>query len=380
MEQDPTGQERAAAARDVVPHSVSVVIPVYQGERTLPALLEEISPLSDGVLSPAGRSVVVAEVVLVHDNGPDHSARVMRELAQAYPFVRTVWLSRNFGQHAATLAGMASSGSDWVATLDEDGQHDPASIPAMVDTAVEQQADVVYGKPVNPPPHGFARNLASRSAKILLRTSTGRQSATDFQSYRLVLGEVARSVAAYAGVGVYLDVAMGWVARRIATCPIELREEGDRPSGYSMRSLVSHFWRMVLSSGTRALRIVSLLGVLFAIGGFFLALYFLVARLVWGFEAPQGWPTIIVALLLIGGAVLFSLGVIAEYIGVAVNMAMGKPLYLIVSDAADGPLGRIETVPRASAIEGPAPDQSVASPSPESNRPPAVSRPGAPNR
>jgi undecaprenyl-phosphate 4-deoxy-4-formamido-L-arabinose transferase len=379
MEHDPTGHGPAPAPRDVVPHSVSVVIPVYQGERTLPTLLEEITPLSEGVLSPAGRSVVVAEVLLVHDNGPDDSARVMRELAEAYPFVRPVWLSRNFGQHAATLAGMASSGGDWVATLDEDGQHDPASIPAMVDTAVEQQADVVYGKPVNPPPHGFARNLASRSAKILLRTSTGRQSATDFQSYRLVLGEVARSVAAYAGVGVYLDVAMGWVARRIATCPIELREEGDRPSGYSMRSLVSHFWRMVLSSGTRALRIVSLLGVVFAIGGFLLALYFLVARLVWGFEAPQGWPTIIVALLLIGGAVLFSLGVIAEYIGVAVNMAMGKPLYLIVSDAADGPLGRTETAHRESLEQRRVPDHPVTSPPPEPVRPAAVSRPGVPN-
>jgi undecaprenyl-phosphate 4-deoxy-4-formamido-L-arabinose transferase len=239
---------------------------------------------------------------------------------------------------------MASSGGDWVATLDEDGQHDPASIPSLVDAALDEQADVVYGRPTNPPPHGVLRNAASWAAKRLLRVSTGRQDATDFQSYRLVLGEVARSVAAYAGPGVYLDVAMGWVARYITTHPIQLREEGCRPSGYSFRSLVSHFWRMVLSSGTRALRLVSLLGVGFAIGGFLLAAYFLLARLAWGFEAPQGWPTIIVALLVIGGAVLFSLGVIAEYVGVAVNMAMGKPLYLIVSDRSVGPLGRSEVV------------------------------------
>ena len=327
------------------PHSVSVVIPVYQGALTLPQLLEEIAPLTEGVVSSGGRSVVVEEVLLVHDNGPDESAPVMRRLADQYPFVRTVWLSRNYGQHAATLAGMASSGAEWIATLDEDGQHDPRFIADMVDVAMEQQADVVYGKPTNSAPHGFSRNFASRSSKVLLRISTGRHDATDFQSYRLVLGEVGRSVAAYAGVGVYLDVAMGWVARRIATCPVVLREEGDRPSGYSLRSLLSHFWRMVLSSGTRALRLVSLLGVLFAAGGFLLAAYFLVTKLVWNIEAPQGWPTIMVAMLLIGGAVLFSLGVIAEYIGVAVNMAMGKPLYLIVSDAESGPLGRRGLVP-----------------------------------
>lgn len=332
-------EDLATSGADVLPHRVSVVIPVYQGERTLPGLLAEIEPMTRGVESPAGRSVVVSEVLLVHDNGPDRSAQVMRRLAKQYPFVRTIWLSRNFGQHAATLGGMASSGGDWVATMDEDGQHDPTSIPAMLDVAMGEQADVVYARPTNVAPHGFARNVASRTAKLMLRISTGH-GATDFQSYRLVLGEVARSVAAYAGTGVYLDVAMAWVAKRVSTCPVTLREEGDRPSGYSYRSLVSHFWRMVLSSGTRALRIVSLIGVVFAVSGFLLAAYFLASSLIWGFEAPQGWPSLMVALLLIGGAMLFSLGVIAEYIGVAVDMAMGKPLYLIVSDPDEGPLGR----------------------------------------
>jgi glycosyltransferase involved in cell wall biosynthesis len=322
------------------PHSISVVIPVYQGERTLSALLDEISPLTEPFVTDAGYSAVISEVLLVHDNGPDGSAEVMRGLARRNSWVRSVWLSRNFGQHPATLAGMASSGGDWIVTLDEDGQHDPAAIPAMLDVAMAERADVVYAKPVNEPPHGFLRNSASRLAKSLLRASSESVRSTDFQSYRLILGEVGRSVAAYAGTGVYLDVAVGWVARRVSTCPVVLRTEGDRPSGYSLRSLISHFWRMVLSSGTRALRLVSLLGCLFAIAGFLLAIYFVLAATVWNVDTPQGWPSLMVALLLCSGAVLFSLGVIAEYIGVAVNMAMGKPLYLIVSDPDSGPLGR----------------------------------------
>ena len=110
--------------------------------------------------------------------------------------------------------------------------------------------------------------------------------------------------------------------------------------GYSIRSLTSHFWRMVLSSGTRALRLVSLLGGLFAVGGLLLALYFVLGKLFWHLESPSGWPSLIVVLLVSTGAILFSLGIIAEYLGVAVNMAMGRPLYLIVSDPADGPMGR----------------------------------------
>ncbi len=328
-------------------HSVSVVIPVYQGERTLAALLAEISPLTEPFITAAGHRGVVTEVLLVHDNGPDRSADVIRELSSVHSWARGVWLSRNFGQHPATLAGMASSGGDWIVTLDEDGQHDPAAIPSMLDVAMAEQADVVYAKPTNEAPHGFLRNSASRTAKVLLRASSGSARSTDFQSYRLILGEVGRSVAAYAGTGVYLDVAVGWVARRVTTCPVALRTEGDRQSGYSFRSLTSHFWRMVLSSGTRALRLVSLLGGLFAAAGFLLAVYFVLAATIWNMNTPQGWPSLMVAILLCSGAILFSLGVIAEYIGVAVNMAMGKPLYLIVSDPAVGPLGRMGGQPRS---------------------------------
>lgn len=333
------------------PHSVSVVIPVYQGERTLPALLAEIAPYTRSFSSPGGHEVQVSEVLLVHDNGPDASAEVMRRLAGEYPFVRTIWLSRNFGQHPATLAGIASSGSDWILTMDEDGQHDPGYLGAMLDVAMAERADVVYARPTNTPPHGFVRNLASSASKRLVRISTHEVNATEFQSFRLLLGEVGRSVAAYAGAGVYLDVGLAWVALRVGTCPIVLRGQGDRPSGYSLHTLTSHFWRMVVSSGTRALRLVSLLGIAFAVGGFLLALYFIVAKAFWAAPTPSGWPSLMVALLVCSGAILFSLGIIAEYIGVAVNMAMGKPLYLIVSDPSDGPMGRSVTQGR-SVIQG----------------------------
>jgi glycosyltransferase involved in cell wall biosynthesis len=321
------------------PHEISIVIPVYQGEHTLEGVIAEILPFTELSRTDDGYPFVVREVVLVSDNGPDDSARVMRRLQSQQPVVRTVWLSRNFGQHAATLAGMASSGSEWVVTLDEDGQHDPSEIGGLLDTAMREQASVVYAKPVNPPPHGFLRNSASRGAKWMLSKLFTGSDAPDYQSYRLMLGSIARSVAAYSGSNVYLDVAMGWVAGKVVTSPVTLREEGGRASGYSARRLFSHFWRMILSSGTRALRIVSIIGTIVAFIGVALAIFILIARL-FGNSVPEGWASTIVVVLLGTGAILFSLGVIAEYIGVSVNMAMGKPPYLITSDPANGPLGR----------------------------------------
>ncbi|MFF1942237.1 glycosyltransferase [Rhodococcus qingshengii] len=325
----------------VQPHRISVVVPVYQGEHTLNALIDEILPLTKTQTTPGGRPLVVEEVLLVFDHGPDGSAAVIRELARQHDFIRPIWLSRNFGQHPATLAGMASSGGEWVVTMDEDGQHNPADIGGLLDTALDQQATLVYAQPMNAAPHGALRNAASKSSKWLTTKILSSENSVKYQSFRLVLGEVGRSVAAYAGSEAYLDVALGWIAGEVTTSPVQLREERGRASGYHLRSLLSHFWRMVLSSGTKGLRMVSLIGFLFAVGGLVIVLYVLASYVFFdaGVEV-RGWASTMIVMLFGFGAVLFSLGVIAEYIGVAVKTAMGKPPYLIVSDPAAGPLGR----------------------------------------
>jgi undecaprenyl-phosphate 4-deoxy-4-formamido-L-arabinose transferase len=324
---------------DAAIHRISVVIPVYKGQKTLPGVVREIEDLGEVVTTDGGVQWSVDEVILVHDNGPDRSDETIRALAAEHRFVRPVWLSRNFGQHAATLAGIASSGSEWVVTLDEDGQHDPRQIGVLLSAALEAGAPLVYGKPRNDPPHGAFRNAASRGAKRVVSALSGQKAALDYQSFRLFTGEIGRSVAAYSGAGVYLDIALGWVAPRSVSAPIDLREEGDRPSGYSTRTLLSHFWRLMLSSGTRGLRLVSAMGVLFALAGVVFAIVAAVQRVGNG-SLPEGWTSLIIAILITSGAILFALGVIAEYLGVAVSMAMGKPNYLIVDDPANGPLGR----------------------------------------
>lgn len=322
-----------------VVHRISVVTPVYQGERTLPDLAAEMTALLGEQRSPDGHAWEIVEWLLVHDNGPDGSADTIAALGEQHPFIRPIWLSRNFGQHPATLAGMASSNGDWIVTLDEDGQHDPAEMGRFLDVALRDNAQLVYAEPTNEAPHGALRNLLSKGAKLVFATFLAGGAVQTFQSYRLVLGELGRSVAAYAGAGVYLDVALGWVVGRISSVDVELREEGGRGSGYNLRRLLSHFWRLVLSSGTRGLRVVSALGVIFGLAGIGFAIYIALAT-AFGSTAPEGWTSTMVVVLLSTGAILFSLGVIAEYVGVAVGMAMGKPPYLIISDPGQGPLGR----------------------------------------
>jgi polyisoprenyl-phosphate glycosyltransferase len=310
--------------------TISVVIPVYQGELTLEPLLTEIEPLAATQSTPRGVQFRVSEVILVHDGAVDGSDAVMSSLAAKLPFVTPVWLSRNYGQHAATLAGMASTNGDWVVSLDEDGQQDPRDIGRLLDVAIEKDVQLVYAQPLNKPPHGPIRNLFSAAAKWCFAHILGHAHIGEFNSFRLLEGEIARGLAAYCGRGVYLDVAVSWVVARGAHCPLMLRAERGRPSTYSYRMLLHHFWTLVLTSGTAPLRMVAFIGVasvFFAIG---LAAFSVWARVSGEVEVP-GWASLVVVVSLFSGLILFSLGVLAEYLGVAITMALGKPLYLITS-------------------------------------------------
>ena len=311
--------------------SVGIVIPVYRGEETLPGLIEEISALTDPQISPSGHPFHVSEVVLVWDSGPGTADEAIRGLAERFPWIRPVWLSRNFGQHAATLAGMTSSTGDWIVTMDEDGQHDPAYIGAMLDVALAERAQLVYASPTNEAPHNGFRNLGSRFAKWTYRRLLGGADVGTFHSYRLIQGEVGRSSAAYTGPGVYLDVALTWVISRVGTCPVPMRSEGRPASNYTMRRLISHFGRLVVSSGTRPLAWVSVIGLVFFLLGLLYSIWVL-ASLFIGERSPEGWASTFVGILIVGGLILFSLGVIAQYMRVTVDTALGKPLYVVVAD------------------------------------------------
>ena len=213
-------------------------------------------------------------------------------------------------------------------TLDEDGQQNPADVGAMLDTALGQSLQVVYAKPSNRPPHSWLRNFFSRLSKRLTGKLLGNPQAGQFNSFRMVRGDIARTLAAYCGNGVFLDVGLFWVAGRIGHCPVQLRPEMDRPSGYSYIKLLGHFWNLVLSTGTRPLRLITLVGALSVGLAMFLVVYALYGRF-FSTQPVPGWASLLMTLAFFNGAVLMALGIIAEYLAVTMSIVMGKPLYVV---------------------------------------------------
>lgn len=311
-------------------HHVSVVIPVYAGERTLPDLIAELVPLTHKQSTPDGNTFFVTEVLLVHDCGPDRSDMTMEALAAQYPFVRPIWLSRNYGQHAATLAGMAGATGDWIVTIDEDRQQNPADIPNMLDCAERSALQVVYAQPSNTPAYGWLRNALSRTAKLISSKLLGQSTMGSFHSFRLVEGDIARTLAAFCANGIYLDVGLFWITGRVGHCPVLVRNDLGRPSGYSYLKLIGHFWKLILTTGTRPLRLITFMGFSSMILAILVAGFALYAKF-YDQVPVRGWTSLLIVVAFFSGSILASLGVIAEYLAVTMGIVMGKPLYVVTS-------------------------------------------------
>ncbi len=310
------------------PQTVCVVVPVYRGAKTLSSLVEEINALTSQHKTAEGVIFNVTEIVLVWDGAVDDSASVMERLAKENSFVRTVWLSRNFGQHAATLAGIAGSTADWVVTLDEDGQHNPADIPELLEQALESNQQLVYGMAANTAPHGFVRNTGSKVAHWAFSRLTGDKAFNRFSSFRLIRGDIARSLAAFCGNGVYLDAALNWVAAESGTVSVVLRQEGRPASSYNLSKLVEHFSRLIFCSKKTPLRLVLAMGVFTVLLSFGLAGYALFQKYA-GNVPVQGWTSLFILISFFFGILMLAIGILAEYIGLILSLSMGKPLFLI---------------------------------------------------
>lgn len=309
---------------------ISVIIPVYKGAETLAAVVANVAQFFEVRTTPTGHQIIINEVLLVHDCGPDDSASKIKEIALLHHQIRPVWLTKNFGQHAATIAGMSSATGDWVVTMDEDGLHNPSDIVLLIDCALNNDYQVVYAMAENAGSHGIFRNWASNTSKLIGRWIAGNEYIQYFHSYRLVQGEIARALAAYCGNGVYLDVALLWIAGRIGRQPLKMSAIETRPSGYNFWKLIMHFRTMLITMGTRPLHLITFLGA-FSV---FLALVigcYVIYQKFYGKLDVAGWASLVITISFFSGCIMLALGMLAEYIAMSMGIAMGKPLYVISS-------------------------------------------------
>lgn len=317
---------------------VSLVVPVYSGAPYLRELMERISCLRNAWAVDSA-PLHLEEVIFVNDDAIDDSSLVLDGLTKDYPWIRVLNLSRNFGQHPATIAGILHTCGDWIVTLDEDLQHSPADIPAMLRLAVSTQLDVVYASPEGGVHQSAFRDLGSNLIKRFTGILAGDMGVLNFSSFRVIRGAIARAASSVCGNETYFDVALSWFSRRVGSLPLHIKDQRyieAKKSGYSFRKLVSHGRRLVMSSRIKALRICGYIGGGVVLLGFVFAAYVAFnAYFFPGAFGARGWSSLIVSNMVFGGMTLFLISAVLEYLSILVLRAQGKPTFFIVDRSGD---------------------------------------------
>jgi glycosyltransferase involved in cell wall biosynthesis len=299
--------------------SLSAVVPVYNGQASLPDLVEQL-----GVALAACSARF--EVILVDDCSRDDSWRVIGELAARHAWVRGFGLMRNYGQHNALLAGIRAATGDVVVTLDDDLQHPPAEIPKLL-AHLTEGVDVVYGAP-QVEQHGVWRVVASYVTKLALETTMGAETARKVSAFRAFRTQLREAFQGYHSPFVSIDVLLTWATTRFAAVPVRHEPRRLGRSNYTFRKLLVHALNMVTGFSVLPLQLASLIGFGFTLFGggvlaFVLGRYFLEGRSVPGFAFLAS------AIAIFSGAQLFALGIIGEYLARMHFRMMERPPYVV---------------------------------------------------
>jgi glycosyltransferase involved in cell wall biosynthesis len=298
--------------------SVSAVVPVFRGARTLPELVSRLATVLGGL---TGRY----EVILVNDGSPDESWEEIRRLAREHDEVRGIDLLHNFGQHNALLAGIRAARGDVIVTLDDDLQNPPEEIPKLL-AELHGDADVIYGTPIRKG-HSRPRVIASRLVvKVLNRI--GGTSAPMVSSFRAFPVRLRDAFDDYRGPDVSIDGLLTWGAHRFATVDVVHEERTLGESGYDLRRLISHALTMITAFSTQPLRFAAMVGFAATIFGFGTLVYVLIRFATEGGSVP-GFPFLASLISILAGAQLFAVGVIGEYLARMHVRVMRRPAYVI---------------------------------------------------
>ena len=299
---------------------VSFVIPCYRSAQTIGRVVEEIDTTMKAL------SGYAYEIVLVNDASPDDTFDVIRGMCAERRDICGVNLARNFGQHAALMAGFRHARGDVVVCLDDDGQT-PADEVGKLLAKLEEGYDVVYAKYTHKQ-HSLFRNFGSRVNELMTRAMLGKPKELYISSYFAMRRFVAQELVRYENPYPYVIGLVLRSTKKIANVEVTHREREIGTSGYTVGKLLGLWFNGFTAFSVKPLRIATVIGVASACGGFLYGIYTVVKKFL-NPAVPVGFSALMAAIVFFCGLILLMLGIIGEYIGRIYISLNNSPQYVI---------------------------------------------------
>jgi undecaprenyl-phosphate 4-deoxy-4-formamido-L-arabinose transferase len=307
-------------SKDTSSMKLSVLIPVYNSERTIYRLVEEI-------IRDLG-SIFKLEIILVNDNSRDGSEDVCIALFEKYKeYVKFYSLSKNVGEHNAVMAGLNKVTGDYIVIMDDDFQNPISEVVKLVNAAIDGKHDAVYSF-YEMKKHSLARNIGSwfndRVANLMLKKPKDLY----LSSFKVINKFLVNEIVKYEAPFPYIDGIILQITDKIGQLQVEhsVREEGR--SGYTLRKLVSLWLNMFTNFSILPLRVAIIVGLIFATFGLGLGVYTVIEKFL-DPNVPVGFAGMFVSISIFSGIQLIMLGMVGEYIGRVFLSLNKKPQYTI---------------------------------------------------
>lgn len=299
---------------------ISFVIPCYRSENTLEGVIDEIRDTMHEIKD------YDFNIFLVNDCSPDNTFEVIKKLCDKYDYITGINLAKNFGQHAALMAGLRRTDGDIIICLDDDGQT-PANEVGKLLKGIEEGSDVVYASYENKK-HSAFRNFGTWMNDMMTRVMLGKPKELQVTSYFAAKRFVVDSMLEYENSYPYIIGLVLRTTRNIINVPVKHRSREIGNSGYTMKKLLGLWFNGFTAFSILPLRVATVSGAIFAGSGFLYGIYTIIKKLV-NPAVPMGFSSLMAAVVFIGGMLMVMLGLIGEYIGRIYISINNSPQYVI---------------------------------------------------
>ena len=312
-----------AAARSTP--GLSIVIPMFNEARGLPALHERIAEVARFLKVKRNLSV---EVIYVDDGSRDDSSLVAQSLPALPLDVQVVTLSRNFGKEAALLAGLDHARLGAVLFMDADGQHSPDLIETLVSRWQDDGYDVVYTAKAHRENESLLRRLGVKTFYSLLNWRSRHKIPEDAGDFRLLSPRAAAALRQLPERNRFFKGLASWIGFKQVRVDYEPDERKHGVTTWNVWTLIGLSIEGLTSFSVAPLRVASALGLLLAASALLFGGWILVDTILFGKDVP-GYPSLVVSVMVIGGVQLLMIGVLGEYIGKLLSEIKARPVYFV---------------------------------------------------
>jgi glycosyltransferase involved in cell wall biosynthesis len=303
----------------------SVVVPVFNSSHSLGELRDRIEAVFKNEMKET------YELIFIDDGSEnDLTWPVLTDLSGKHKEVRSIRLMRNFGKQGALICGFSHAKGRYIITMDDDLQHYPEDIPAL---AACNTHDVVIGR-FNKKEHSLSKKIFSRINNWFEHILLGKPRHIRNSPFKLIKAEVVKAFLQIKTPNPSVSALLFYVTKDVKNVTVRHAKRPYDQSGFTLRKMFQTFANMLFNNSSFLLKFIAYVGISISFMSFLLALMYFIKKITIGIPVP-GYASLVTATLFIGGLILFSIGIVGEYLIRIINGVEQKPAYIIREKTAE---------------------------------------------